>query len=71
MLQSIISGKAAEVYAALATEQSPDYDIAKRKILKAYELVPEVYRLKFRSYKKYEYQTYVEYGREKEDLFFF
>ena len=47
--------KAAEVYSALATEQSPHYDIVKRTILKAYELVPEAYRQKFRSYKKYEY----------------
>ena len=62
-------GQGAEVYSALATEQSPDYDIVKRNILKAYELVPEAYRQKFRSYNKYEYQTYVEYAREKEDLF--
>ncbi|XP_078334126.1 uncharacterized protein LOC144625791 [Crassostrea virginica] len=69
MLQSVLSGKAAEVYSALSTEQSSDYDIVKREILKAYELVPEAYRQKFRSYKKYENQTYVEFAREKEDLF--
>jgi len=31
--------------------------------------VPEAYRQKFRAYKKYESQTYVEFAREKEDLF--
>ena len=46
MLQSVLSGKAAEVYLALSTEQSSDYDIVKREILKAYELVPETYRQK-------------------------
>ena len=38
-------------------------------ILKAYELVPEAYRQKFRNSKKTEKQTYVEFGREKEMLF--
>merc|ERR1711860_487018 len=38
-------------------------------ILKAYELVPEAYRQKFRSYKKFDRQTYVEFAREQEDLF--
>ena len=69
MLQSVFTGKAAEVYSALSSEQSSDYDIVKREILKAYELVPEAYRQKFRTYKKYESQTYVEFAREKEDLF--
>ena len=46
MLQSVLSGKAAEVYLALSTEQSSDYDFVKREILKAYELVPETYRQK-------------------------
>ncbi|VDH89152.1 Hypothetical predicted protein [Mytilus galloprovincialis] len=41
----------------------------KQEVLKAYELVPEAYRQKFRSYKKFDSQTYVEFAREKEDLF--
>ena len=53
----------------LFSEQSSDYDIVKKEILKAYELVPEAYRQKFRAYKKYESQTYVEFAREKEDFF--
>ncbi|VDI78699.1 Hypothetical predicted protein [Mytilus galloprovincialis] len=53
----------------LKSEKSSDYDTVKREVLKAYELVPEAYRQKFRSYKKFDSQTYVEFAREKEDLF--
>ncbi|VDI05742.1 Hypothetical predicted protein [Mytilus galloprovincialis] len=52
MLQSVFEGKAAEIYSALPSEKSSDYDTVKQEILKAYELVPEAYRQKFRSYKK-------------------
>ena len=69
MLQSCFVGKAAEVYLALSSEQSSDYDIVKKEILKAYELVPKAYRQKFGAYKKYESQTFVEFAREKEDVF--
>ncbi|VDI00376.1 Hypothetical predicted protein [Mytilus galloprovincialis] len=69
MLQSVFEGKAAEIYSALPSEKSSDYDTVKQEILKAYELVPEAYRQKFRSYKKFDSQTYVEFAREKEDLF--
>ena len=41
----------------------------KSAILKAYELVPEAYRQKFRNYKKSESQTYVEFAHEKEVYF--
>ncbi|KAK3084591.1 hypothetical protein FSP39_015997 [Pinctada imbricata] len=43
--------------------------MVKGTILRAYQLVPEAYRQKFRKYKKFENQTYVEFAREKEDLF--
>ena len=33
--------------------------------LKAYELVPEAYRLKFRELRKASQQTYVEYAQKK------
>jgi hypothetical protein len=65
MLQRCFVGKAAEVYSALSSEHSSDYDIVKKEILKTYELVPESYRQTFRAYKKYESQTYVEFAREK------
>ena len=69
MLQSVFRGKASEVYSPVSTEESYAYDIVKRQILKAYESVPEAYRQKCRSYRNYESQTYVEFAREKEDLF--
>jgi len=43
--------------------------VVKAAILKAYELVPEVYCQQFRSYWKGEQQTYVEFVRSKENLF--
>ncbi|KAK3086277.1 hypothetical protein FSP39_016214 [Pinctada imbricata] len=69
LLQSVLIGKAAEVYSALSIAESSDYDKVKDTILRAYQLVPEAYRQKFRKYKKFENQTYVEFAREKEDLF--
>ena len=44
LLQSVLTGKAREVYSALSVEQSSQYDAVKSAILKAYELVPEAYR---------------------------
>ena len=69
LLQSVLVGKAAEVYSALSVAESSDYDKVKAAILQAYELVPEAYRQKFRNYKKFDNQTFVEFAREKEDLF--
>ena len=69
LLQSVLIGKAAEVYSALSLAESSDYDKVKDAILIAYQLVPEAYRKRFRKYKKFENQTYVEFAREKEDVF--
>ncbi|KAL0165843.1 hypothetical protein M9458_037687, partial [Cirrhinus mrigala] len=52
MLQTVITGKAQEAYAALTMEDRKDYDKVKVAILKAYELVPEAYRQRFRSWRK-------------------
>ena len=41
----------------------------KELILKGYELVPEAYRQKFRSFEKLGCQTYLEFARSKEQLF--
>ena len=51
LLQSVLIGKAAEVYLALSLAESSDYDKVKDTILKAYQLVPEAYRQRFRKYK--------------------
>ena len=69
LLQSVLQGKAAEVYSAMSVADSSDFDKVKTNILKAYELVPEAYRQKFRNYKKFDSQTYVEFSRQQEDHF--
>ena len=60
LLQSVVIGKAREIYTQLSLEQSSDYDTVKEFILKAYELVPEAYRQKFRDCRKDYDQTHVE-----------
>ncbi len=69
LLQCSLSGKAQEVSSALPLEQSLDYDTVKAAVLRAYELVPETYRQRFRSHTKAAKQTYVEFAREKRTLF--
>ena len=69
LLQSVLVGKAQEIYGSLSVEQSSNYEHVKEAILKAYELVPEAYRQKFRKYLKYDSKTHVEFAREKENLF--
>ena len=46
LLQSVLVGKAQEIYGSLSVEQSSNYDHVKESILKAYGLVPEAYRKK-------------------------
>ena len=69
LLQSVLLGKTREAYLALLVDQSSDYDMVKSAVLKAYELVPEAYRQKFRNSKKSDDQTYVEFAHTKETLF--
>ena len=69
LLQSVLVGKAQEIYGSLSVEQSSNYEHVKEAILTAYELVPEAYRQKFRNYLKYDSKTHVEFAREKENLF--
>ena len=69
LLQSVLIGKAHEIYTQLGVEQSHHYETVKELILKGYELVPEAYRQKFRNYKKDSNQTHVEFARNKEQLF--
>lgn len=45
------------------------YDSAKAVIFRAYELVPEAYRQKFRNHKKTPSQSHEEFAREKGPLF--
>ena len=45
LLQSVLVGKAQEIYGSLSVEQSSSYEHVKEAILKAYELVPEAYKV--------------------------
>lgn len=69
LLQSVLLGKAREIYTQLSIEQCADYDKVKEVILKGYELVPEAYRQRFRNCKINNGQTHVEFARTKEQLF--
>ena len=69
LLQCKFTGKAQDVIASLSLEDGLDYDLVKIAVLRAYELVPEAYRQKFRNHRKVSSQTYVEVAREKSALF--
>ncbi len=69
LIQCTLTGKAQEVCSTLSVVDGLDYDKLKSAVLRAYELVPEAYRQKFRSHVKNVSQTYVEYAREKNVLF--
>ncbi len=69
LLQCRLFGKAQEVCSTLLLEESLKYESVKSAILRAYELVPEVYRELFRKHKKSPTQTFVEFVREKGVLF--
>lgn len=69
LVQSVLTGKAQETYIALPVEQCYDYDKLKTAILRAYELVPEEYRLRFRTASMKKDQTFAEYLKYLTDLF--
>ncbi len=69
LLQCKLVGKAQEVCSALTLEQSLDYSVMKNAVLRAYELVPEAYRQKFRNLVKTPSQTFTEFARDKANLF--
>ena len=70
MLQCVLTGKAQEAYSALSRAQSGDYRVVKSAVLRAYELVPEAYRQRFRTWRMTEGQTHVEFARELTAHFF-
>ena len=69
LLQCKLVGKAQKVCSTLSLEDSLQYDVVKKAILRAYELVPEAYRQRFRSHRKTTNQTFVEFAGEKTSLF--
>ena len=50
LLQCVLTGKAQEAYASLGSDLT--YESVKAAVLKAYELVPEAYRQRFRTWEK-------------------
>ena len=67
LLQTVLTGKAQRAYATLPTENCADYELVKAAVLKSFELVPEAYRQRFRTQRKTENQSYVEFLWEKEN----
>ena len=61
--------RALDLYTQPSVEQSSDNDTIKELILKAYELVLEAYRQKFRNCIKENHQPHVEFARTKEQLY--
>ena len=64
MLQCALTGRAQEAYSAMSAADSQNYCLVKAAVLKAYELVPEAYRQRFRTWKKTDNQTHLEFARD-------
>ncbi|XP_068213735.1 serologically defined colon cancer antigen 8-like [Palaemon carinicauda] len=69
LVQCRLISKAQKVYAALSEETSAEYEQVREIILKAYELVPEAFRQRFRNLRKLYNCTFVEFAREKVSAF--
>ena len=52
LLQCVLTGRAQEAFSSLSSEDSGTYVKVKTAVLKIYEMVPEAYRQRFRSWKK-------------------
>jgi hypothetical protein len=66
LLQSVLVGKAREIFSQLSVDLSANYETVKELILNGYELVPEAYRQKFRNLEKTDHKTYVQFAQVKE-----
>ena len=64
LLQCIFTEKAQEAYSAVSPADGKVYVNVEAAVLKAYELVPEAYRQRFRGLAKREHQTHVEFVRD-------
>merc|ERR1712208_24059 len=64
LLQCVLTGRAQEVYAAMSVADSQNYARVKTAVLKAFELVPEAYRQRFRFWNKHEKQCHLEFARD-------
>jgi len=66
LIQTKLVGRASEVFASLSEVISGQSDEVKKSILGACELVPELYRQRFRSLRREPGQTYLEFERLKQ-----
>lgn len=60
-------GKAQLAYTALSVEDCKEYDKVKAAVLRAYELVPEAYRLKFMNIYKDNKVTHMEFLHDMDE----
>ena len=63
LLQCVLTGRAQEAFASMSAEDSTDYEKVKAAVLKAYELVPEAYRQRFRTWTRGN-KSYLEFARD-------
>ena len=61
LLPTVLTGKAQRAYATLQTKNCADYELVKVVFLESFGLVPEAYRQRFRTQRKKENQSYVEF----------
>ena len=69
IIQKSFKGKASNTYVDLPIEVVSNYDTVKKSILQAYEFVPEYYRVQFRSSRKEDSMSHIEFARQKEHTF--
>ncbi|KAK0151672.1 Zinc finger protein 24 [Merluccius polli] len=69
LLQTALIGRAQKAFVALPSSEKKVYQCVKTAVLKCYELVPEVYRQRFRLWKKSDKQTYAEWARDLTSFF--
>lgn len=70
ILQSQLTGKAADAYSSLSIDVSKDYQVVKATILRAYALLPEAYRQQFRKLRKNQRESYTDFSRELQETYF-
>ena len=69
LVQRRLRGKGLKAYNTLSLEDSNDYEKVKLAVLRAYELVPEAYRQRFRQLTKDPRQTFAEFASLKKEYF--
>jgi len=62
ILQAHLTGKALKVFAELSVEECRDYPTLKAALLRAYSVVPEVYRKRFHNLNKSHIEMYSEFA---------